>query len=235
MLADEIRKGHERGWSFTPLSGKKPIQKGWQRAERASLAESLEYATRGNVGMRTGFASMIIVVDDDTAGDHDLNLPATWTVETGGRTPDGRPRLQHYYRARGFVKNSAGTLAKGVDVRGAGGQVVFVGSRHEDTGELYRWAEGASPEDLPLADFPVEIFELVGDADIAVTAYVGLEAWDRGIAAWRKGEFEGARLAFMEFREAHPEDRASQLYLERLDALVTAPPGWDGVFTHTEK
>lgn len=46
-----VRRGHELGWSFTPLSGKRPLLKGWQDRPRETLEQALEWATQGNVGL----------------------------------------------------------------------------------------------------------------------------------------------------------------------------------------
>jgi hypothetical protein len=89
-----------------------------------------------NVGIRTGAVSGIAVLDVDPEGDASLAelppLPHTWSSIT--------PRGRHFYfRHPGReVRNSAGKLGPGLDVRGDGGYVVappsIVG------GIEYRWA-----------------------------------------------------------------------------------------------
>lgn len=150
----EVTAGHERGWSFTPLNGKKPVQSGWQRATREALEQALAWAEAGNVGLRTGTISGLVVIDVDPGGHVDgLNLPPTVTALTG------RPGGKHlYYRSNGKrITNSAGKLGKHIDVRGDGGQVVFVGSVHPETHKVYSWAPGLSPNEIGLATLPAEI------------------------------------------------------------------------------
>lgn len=140
-LADNIRTHHPRGWHFIPLNGKVPTLKAWTTAPRASLAEALAYAAEGNVGLRTGLVSGVVVVDVDT-DDCELEFDAP-CVRTGS---GGR----HYYYASppAGLRNSVRKLAPGVDIRADGGQVVFPGSVHPETGELYTWIR--EPEsDLP--------------------------------------------------------------------------------------
>lgn len=96
-----------------------------------------------NVGVRTGSPSGLVVVDIDRrpGGLTTLRalermhgeLPLTAVVETGA----GR----HYWFAHpgGTVRNSAGRLGPGIDVRGDGGYVIAPPSSHI-TGRRYRWA-----------------------------------------------------------------------------------------------
>jgi putative DNA primase/helicase len=154
-LAEEIRQAAARGWAMTPLDGKKPLRKGWQSEPPVSLDRLLHHATRGgNIGIRTGKASGIIVIDIDPGADlSSLDLPATWTAITG------RGGEHRYFRYPDVpITNSVSTkMGKHVDVRGDGGQLVMVGSVHPETGALYEWAPGFSPDDLPLADLPAEL------------------------------------------------------------------------------
>lgn len=150
LRIQELRGGMHRGWAFTPLDGKKPIRKGWS-TETPLGAEELEaHAQRGNLGLRTGTDSGVVVIDVDEGADAAaLDLPPTVSVRTGRGT-------HHYFRAPDGVRVScsSGKLADHVDVRGDGGQVVFVGSVHPETGAVYRWVDGRSPDEMELADLP---------------------------------------------------------------------------------
>ncbi|HET6441475.1 MAG TPA: bifunctional DNA primase/polymerase [Phycisphaerae bacterium] len=145
-----IEYGHGQGWAFTPLAGKRPIHGGWQTAPRADLATTLAWAERGNVGIRTGAASGVVIVDIDPEADLTQlagELPATVEAITG------RGGRHLYYRAPDRpVKNSVGKLAAHVDVRGDRGQAVFVGSVHPETGRVYEWKY--DPVEYAMADLP---------------------------------------------------------------------------------
>ena len=160
-LAANVEYGYRLGWSFTPLAGKRPTLKGWQQRPRETLEEALAWAERQNVGLRTGQASGIVVIDVDPEGDvAHLALPPTITVNTG------RPGAQHFYfRSAVPVGNSVGKLADHVDVRGDGGQVVYPGSVHPDTGQRYEWADGRAPWHVEIADLPSHVIDLLRASD----------------------------------------------------------------------
>jgi len=155
----EARKAHARGWPVTPLRGKKPYLKGWTTLPPPDFTTTEAWARAGNVGLRTGEPSGVVVIDDDTpdgSGSAKLYLPITPTVITGSG------KKHHYFkRPQEVIKNSAGRLGDHVDVRGDGGQVVYPGSIHPETGQPYRWAPGLSPDDVPLADLPMHIIDLL--------------------------------------------------------------------------
>src|SRR5690349_8795319 len=90
---EEAKKAFGRGWPLTPLHGKKPVKKGWQKAPPADLATTEQWARSGNIGLRTGQISGVVGVDDDSidgSGALALDLPQTVTVITGS----GK---RHYY------------------------------------------------------------------------------------------------------------------------------------------
>lgn len=106
-----------------------------------------------NVAVRTGAASRLVVIDIDPrhGGDESLDrlvathgpLPATLAVHTGG---GGR----HLYFAHpgGTVRNSAGALGPGLDMRGDGGYALAPPSRHV-TGDTYQWLAADPTAPLP--------------------------------------------------------------------------------------
>ena len=158
---EQVRRCWLRGFSFTPLNGKIPILDEWQARPREEIDLALFWARLRNVGLRTGrvitidgIEWLLVVIDVDPAHGGDvsaLDLPPTVTVVTGR---GGR----HYYflvPVAAAVRNAAGTkLGPGVDVKSVGGQVVFPGSIHPETGNMYRWSEGHSPADVPFAVMP---------------------------------------------------------------------------------
>jgi hypothetical protein len=79
-------------------------------------------------------------------------LPKTLCAKTGRRGTDGKRKGCHYYFRAPVgvaIRNSAGILGKGLDIRADGGYVVAPPSLHP-SGLLYEWL---APEQ-PLADVP---------------------------------------------------------------------------------
>jgi adenylate cyclase len=78
---------------------------------------------------------------------------------------------------------------------------------------------------------PTRIFELQsGDAN-------GSERFAAGLAAYRDQDWNLAEGAFKQYQQAHPEDSATQVYLERINQLRASPPvpDWDGVWVFETK
>ena len=159
----EARAAWLRGWLLTPLNGKIPILNDWPNLGPPSQDEVTAWAASQNLGLRTGVASGVVVIDIDTSkiGSRPPEERALHTEFMGLlrtiRTPvviTGSGGQHWYFRYNSAVKNTAGRLAPCVDTRGDKGQVVYAGSVHPDTGRIYEWAGGLSPADLPLADVP---------------------------------------------------------------------------------
>lgn len=72
--------------------------------------------------------------------------------------------LHFRYPRKGEIRNSAGLLHPGVDVRGHAGIAVAVGSVHA-SGFVYQWAQGYSPRDVRLADAPAWLLERLQQHD----------------------------------------------------------------------
>jgi Bifunctional DNA primase/polymerase, N-terminal len=110
---------------------------------------------RFNIGIATG-SVIVLDVDPRHGGFESLAaletkhgvLPHTWTVRTGS---DGR----HLYFAAPpnnvTIRNSAGKLAAGLDIRSAGGSAVAPPSLHI-SGNRYSWIH--TPDDEPLERMP---------------------------------------------------------------------------------
>ncbi|HUU97490.1 MAG TPA: bifunctional DNA primase/polymerase [Phycisphaerae bacterium] len=157
-LPHNVQYGYGLGWSFTPLNGKTPKLPAWQAQPRESLEQALQWAGEGNVGLRTGQTSGVIVIDVDSYKGADcssLELPATVTAYTG------RDGMHLYYLCSKPLHCSASRLGRFIDVKGDGGQVVFPGSIHPETHEPYVWAEGYEPWSIEVAELPDRIYGLL--------------------------------------------------------------------------
>lgn len=111
------------------------------------LARRVERYPASNIGIATGNGLAVLDIDSHHGGER----PA-WAVPTReARTPNGGLHL--YYRTDGHVRNSAGRIATGVDVRGDAGMVLAPPSRTEHG--TYSWITDPGE---PLAFLPASQF-----------------------------------------------------------------------------
>ena len=144
-----------RGLPVFPCNGKQPAtEHGYKDAtcEPGQIRRWWEANPEFNVAVATGKGIAVLDVDPDHGGDESLRElldehgdVVTAVVETGGgglhywfRVPDGVE-----------VRNSAGKLGPGLDVRGDGGYVIVPPSLHA-SGKRYAWqnlskANGIAP------------------------------------------------------------------------------------------
>lgn len=122
-----------------------------------------EHNPAANIGIACGKRSGIVVVDVDA--DHDgFETLALLAIEHGAlpETPISRTGGggQHiFFKHPGIeIRNSAGKLGKGIDIRGDGGYVVAPPSIHNN-GKRYEWL--VKPTQVPLADMPEWMIELL--------------------------------------------------------------------------
>src|SRR5437868_4302672 len=120
------------------------------------------YAPLANPALGTGDASGVVVLDVD--GDHggfdslrELEhvhgqIPPTQKVRTGSGE-----HLYFVYPGT-HLKNTAGKLGPGLDVRCCGGYVVTVGAVHRN-GRTYTWQDGRRPDQVSIASMPTWLLE----------------------------------------------------------------------------
>lgn len=164
-LPREIRAATARGWRFLPVQarGKRPLVHKWQKVATSDLNQLAAWAHQFpgcNWGLATGPSSGVFVLDVDgepglaalVPYEHQGNpLPETLTVKTA--------RGNHLY----FnwpkdieIRNSANKLAKGLDIRGENGFVVFPPSVHANSAH-YEFVEASEQ----IADAPDWLLKLI--------------------------------------------------------------------------
>ncbi|MBV8548292.1 MAG: bifunctional DNA primase/polymerase [Alphaproteobacteria bacterium] len=117
-----------------------------------------------NIGLATGAASGIDVLDVDPR--HNGHLSLNTLVQKHdkiGKTPivqTGGGGLHFLFRHREGMSGSVGLIGEGLDVRADGNYVAAVGSIHE-SGNAYEWKPGLSLDDVPLADWPNWLSQMV--------------------------------------------------------------------------
>lgn len=151
----------KRGWPVFPVKRDKAPRTAHGLKDATIDAERIRnwwsLWPDAGVAIVTGADSALLVldVDGDAGADslHELErehgeLPATIEVLTGG---GGR---HVYFRHPGReVRNTAGNLGDGLDIRGDGGYVVAPPSSHL-SGRRYEWSVDGYPDDVELAPAP---------------------------------------------------------------------------------
>ncbi len=161
------KKYAEQGWQSFPIKerDKTPIVK-W--ADVATTEENMlvgwwDTMPEANIAIACGKRSGIVVLDVDAGhgGYESLTvlfekygpLPTTPVSKTGS----GGEHI--FFKHPGIeIRNSAGKLGKGLDIRGDGGYVVAPPSIHPN-GNAYEWE--VRPSETPLADMPEWMIELL--------------------------------------------------------------------------
>jgi Bifunctional DNA primase/polymerase, N-terminal/Primase C terminal 1 (PriCT-1) len=139
-------------------AGKHPMTPhGFKDATTDPATVRYRWATAPNANVAIACSRNCVVLDVDPRHGGDValdqleqrhgSLPRTWTAKTGGGG------LHYYFQAGEDIRNSAGKVGQGIDIRGAGGYVVAPPSRHISGGS-YEWATGRAPTDVALAIMP---------------------------------------------------------------------------------
>jgi Bifunctional DNA primase/polymerase, N-terminal len=147
-----------------------------------------------NIGIRTGAASGIVVIDIDTR--HGGMRSLTELMRRHDPLPADTPRVRTgsggwhlFFRHPGSpVPNSAGRLGPGVDVRGDGGYVIAPPSRHV-SGRAYRWEIGPDR----LGDLPGWLHNLAVPQRSPVRSFDEPIRVDRAVGAWARSALDGER------------------------------------------
>lgn len=170
LVAHAMRIAEELGASVFPVivyadpkhpgkTIKQPMVKGWSNGAAVMNAQGIEelfaaYPTATHVGIQTGRRSRLLVVDLDGEAalqwwsNHRDALPPTYTVRT--RRENGR-HLYYTLPVGVELRNSAGKIADGVDIRASGGFVVD-------------WTSETGPATEDIADAPQALIDLVRSA-----------------------------------------------------------------------
>lgn len=156
----------KNGWQVFPL---KPREKtpSVKWADVATTEENMllgwwEYQPDANIGIACGERSGITVLDIDK--DHGGYETLTKLIAQYGKLPDtkvartGSGGEHVFFKYVKGIRNSAGKLGQGLDIRSEGGYIVGAGSIHPN-GNIYEWAV-----DTDLADMPAWMIELLKEA-----------------------------------------------------------------------
>lgn len=114
-----------RGWRVHPLKprDKTPISRNGCKDATTDETQIRKWWAKfpdANIGLATGYEFFALDIDPDGMAWYEANdLPATHEAVTGR----GGRHLLYRMPSGGVIKNSAGKIAPGVDVRGIGGYI----------------------------------------------------------------------------------------------------------------
>lgn len=132
-------------------------------------AQITEWWTRwpdANILVRTGMVGdrCLVVLDIDPKHDGDESLRMLearhGVLPLTPRTITGSQGQHFWFWSSKPLRNSSSKIAMGVDTRGVGGYVIVPPSNHL-SGRSYQWDSGADPDEVPLAEAPPWLAELV--------------------------------------------------------------------------
>jgi hypothetical protein len=108
-----------------------------------------------NIGIPTGEASGWLVLDSDPRHGGDVSLTALieahgdeWLETLQARTGGGGHHIIFAYPQGSNIRNSAGKIGEGLDVRGEGGYIIAAPSLHA-SGRRYEWLNNLKPIQPP--------------------------------------------------------------------------------------
>lgn len=159
MIAETIQFCQHHKLSFFPVAhNKRPVTKWGKYQSRYPTQEDTEKWTKYAEGFAvvTGRLSGIVILDVDCKNGKNgfdslqgKQLPPTPTV----RTPSGG--THYYYKYPGKKVVTKQNILPGVDIRGDGGYALIPNTPG------YEWYDGMKLGEIPLADIPDWLFELV--------------------------------------------------------------------------
>jgi putative DNA primase/helicase len=203
-IAKAAQEYAARGWHVFPvpvgqkLSHKSAEYSGGRKwgatTDPAEIAQDWRHWPGANVGIVTGPKSGLLVIEADTEEGHavdgianlqnliDRNGPLPHTIEA--LSPSGSWHLYFKWPDGLDIRNSAGQVAPGVDVRGDGGMVVSVPSVKPGHALPYRWKN--PPGLFDLADCPTWLLELCAKPEpkLSDRAAVGFSPVIGSVSAW---------------------------------------------------
>jgi len=84
---------------------------------------------------------------------------------------------------------------------------------------------------------PIRVFELLGEKGKVADSCLALrDEFEKGLALYRDRQWREAEPSFVRCLQITPDDKCSQLFLDRVRQLAAAPPSdWDGVWRFSAK
>ena len=148
------------GWYVFPVRGKIPLTEHGFHDAKLEPWDWPQNAT--GIALATGKVSGVFVIDLDS----DDAMRVFIGLQNGDRIRTVASKTKRGYHLffrmppGRDVRNSAGKVGAGIDVRGTGGYVILPPSRHP-SGRIYGWVDRRSPDEIAIAEAPDWLLELV--------------------------------------------------------------------------
>lgn len=161
-----------KGWQVFPCQprDKKPLVKwaGEATTNSEKITAWFSHWPNANLGMMTGQRSGVVVLDVDNGHGGSESLLAL--VAEHGRLPDtpqsltGGGGIHYLFSHPGVeIRNSAGKLGPGLDIRGDGGYIIVPPSIHP-SGRAYAWEMSSLPSKVSLACPPDWLIQMLSSS-----------------------------------------------------------------------
>ena len=130
------------------------IERWWRAYPDANIGTPTGHHLDAMLGQPNSQPFDVLDIDVDKNGLTSIRA----LLEDNGQLPDtpyqitGTGGVHYLFASDGTVRNSAGGISVGVDVRGTGGYIVVAPSIHPKTLEPYEWQD--APWDMPVAPWP---------------------------------------------------------------------------------
>lgn len=219
------------GTDCAPNEGKHPIGDNWTKRATSDIdaVRDLFRGHTGNIGLMLGKDLVALDIDEYAGGLEGLaelgSMPPTLTSRSG--SGNGQHRIFAYGPGQDPREVTNRKVAKGVDVKTRGGQIVVAPSMHKSGGR-YVWSVVMHPAELPDALYDrirkprtvapvIPLHSTTTNADALrrrVTAYV--QRYDRSIQGSGGSDvtFNVARSLHAWIAKGLPEHEAWSLFLE---------------------
>ena len=213
------KKLSELGYDVTPLNGKIPLIKGWQKRPAAAL--QFEKFKDANIGVVLGGAHNLIAIDIDVYNEEVADLVRQEAVTVFGDAPErigSAPKTLLVYRCTESVHK----IKTGIfDINGdssveclAEGQQFVASGIHPDTKSSYSW-QGRSLLDYAPQDLPAVTPEQIGSFIETCNEILGLWGEIKSKSQTNVVQFDPGKSNY-EFQESDPTTS-----LEKLEAAAT--------------
>ncbi|HEV7844302.1 MAG TPA: bifunctional DNA primase/polymerase, partial [Pyrinomonadaceae bacterium] len=123
--------------------------------DTATVGEMWRRTPEAGIGVPTGEASGWLVLDIDPRHGGDVSLTSLieehgdgWLETMQARTGGGGHHIIFAFPQGSNIRNSAGRLGEGIDVRGEGGYIIVAPSLHA-SGRRYEWLNDLKPTEPP--------------------------------------------------------------------------------------